>query len=392
MHLLHIGDTHLGKRQYRSDLRYEDFFDTFKEVVEYAKTENVDAVIQTGDLFDSPDPSLKTIHRCISVLSELEEIPFYAIVGNHERKREGQWLDILNKLDNATRLSSDPTVLQTTEESVALYGIDAVRKPQWESTDLSLTKPNQEVDHSIVCMHELVSPPIQVDESSSQSLDTYDTTSILERFGMPIDVLALGDYHHPIESTVNGTHAYYAGATERTKRNQAQTVAAELYITADTITKETVQIQQSRPFVEHKLELSSGMTYEDVKSKVSTTDFSQVGRKPSVAIIELSGEEIGVTIQDIEEIVTDLGAAVVKVVDNRSTSDLELANMGELEQTESYEDQIDTAIAEESFSQETITVEELVRDPDTPDSNVREEVNKIITAEDTEDTTNGDTQ
>lgn len=394
MHILHIGDTHLGKRQYRSDVRYEDFFDTFQEIVQYAIDQNVDAVIQTGDLFDTPDPSLKTIHRCINVLSELEDIPFYAIVGNHERKRDGQWLDILDQLDSAERLSRDATVVSTDSESVALYGIDAVRKPQWDSTDFSLKAAQQPVDHSIVCMHELLSPPIQVDASSNRSLETYDTEEVLNRLqgsellgnNQQVDVLSLGDYHHPIESTVNGVLAYYAGATERTKRNQAQTVAAELHITEDEISKEKVQLQQSRPFVTAELTLESGMTYGDVQDELSETDFSQVGRKNSVAVIELSGDEIGVSIQDVEEIATTFGATVVRVVDNRSTSGMELEDMGELEQTESYEEQISSAIADETFSSETLDVEELIRDQETPDSNVREKVSAIIT----EDSNTGD--
>ena len=76
--ILHISDTHLGKRQYGSDIRREDFANAFEQAIEVAVDRDVDAVIHTGDLFDDPVPSLPTVMRAADALKPLEEhgIPF----------------------------------------------------------------------------------------------------------------------------------------------------------------------------------------------------------------------------------------------------------------------------------------------------------------------------
>ena len=102
--ILHISDTHLDKRQYGNDLRRADFADAFDASVDIAINEDVDAVIHTGDLFDDPTPSVPAVNRCLDTIGRLEDagIPFLAIVGNHERKREEQWMDIIKRFGEAT--------------------------------------------------------------------------------------------------------------------------------------------------------------------------------------------------------------------------------------------------------------------------------------------------
>ena len=98
--ILHVSDTHLGKRQYRSDERREDYADAFEHTIQIAIEEEVDAVLHTGDLFDNKNPSLGTQIRCAQLINRLEEdvgspIPFLTIVGNHERKRDHQFVDYI---------------------------------------------------------------------------------------------------------------------------------------------------------------------------------------------------------------------------------------------------------------------------------------------------------
>ncbi len=141
--LLHVSDTHLGNRQYGSDVRRDDFAEAFEQAIEYAIDENVDAVIHTGDLFDSRDPSLPDLNRCIDILERLREadIPFYGIVGNHERKMDDQYLDLINKTRTAERLDRNPRLVNG---EVALYGIDAVTKPAWHAEDFELEAPPED--------------------------------------------------------------------------------------------------------------------------------------------------------------------------------------------------------------------------------------------------------
>src|SRR6056297_1639817 len=122
--ILHTADTHIGYRQYHSEVRRQDFIDAFSRVIDDAIEMKMDAVIHAGDLFDSRNPTLEDILDTINILSKLKQknIPFLSIVGNHESKQHTQWLDLFESMGIATRLGILPYKIQ----NVAIYGIDNV--------------------------------------------------------------------------------------------------------------------------------------------------------------------------------------------------------------------------------------------------------------------------
>src|SRR6056297_298974 len=210
--ILHVSDTHLGKRQYGSDVRREDFASAFETAVDIAVEEEVDAVVHTGDLFDSRSPPLAELKRCIDIINELDDagIPFRAIVGNHDRKRNDQWLDIVEETGTAERLGKEPAVIG----NVALYGIDSLRRTEWGTEDFSLTPSDNDLV-TILCMHQLLTP-LAPDDIGYETVET-----VLDRVNIDLDGLALGDLHEPEEAVVNETEAWYAGSTERGKKSKA---------------------------------------------------------------------------------------------------------------------------------------------------------------------------
>ena len=122
--VIHTGDTHLGYRQYHRPERKRDFLDAFQQVADDAVDGDVDAVVHAGDLFHDRRPDLGDIMGTLSVLRTLGSagIPFLAVVGNHEAKRSGQWLDLYESLGLARRLGPEPVVVGDT----AFYGLDFV--------------------------------------------------------------------------------------------------------------------------------------------------------------------------------------------------------------------------------------------------------------------------
>jgi DNA repair exonuclease SbcCD nuclease subunit len=92
--LLHISDTHLGKREYNLDSREEDVYNVFEQLMDEAIKERVKAVIHTGDLFDVYEPSNRSKLVAITALKRLRsaEIPFISIPGDHDTpKRKGTY-------------------------------------------------------------------------------------------------------------------------------------------------------------------------------------------------------------------------------------------------------------------------------------------------------------
>jgi DNA repair exonuclease SbcCD nuclease subunit len=90
--LLHVSDTHLGKRQYNLESRENDLYEVFSQLVDLAIEERVDVVVHSGDLFDVNNPSNEAEMIAIRELSRLRDkgIPFIGIPGDHDTpKRRG---------------------------------------------------------------------------------------------------------------------------------------------------------------------------------------------------------------------------------------------------------------------------------------------------------------
>ena len=72
------------------NLREQDGYDAHEEVIsqiiDYKEREGLDAVIGSGDIFHSPEPSVYTIVQVQKQLKRLykNNIPFYNIAGNHD--------------------------------------------------------------------------------------------------------------------------------------------------------------------------------------------------------------------------------------------------------------------------------------------------------------------
>lgn len=93
MLLLHISDTHLGKRQYGLDDRETDVYNTFSSLIDEAIKEHVKAVIHTGDLFDVPNPPNNALYHAMNEIMRLRNagIDFLSIPGDHDTpKRAGE--------------------------------------------------------------------------------------------------------------------------------------------------------------------------------------------------------------------------------------------------------------------------------------------------------------
>ncbi len=97
---LHLADCHLGKWQYNSKDRYNDFGRAFVHILEAAIQAEVDFVILAGDLFEKRALDARTLNQAMHGLEKLKarNIPCLAIEGNHERAyftEQVGWLEFL---------------------------------------------------------------------------------------------------------------------------------------------------------------------------------------------------------------------------------------------------------------------------------------------------------
>ncbi len=108
MRFIHCSDIHLGRRpvggigEY-SEKRYQDYFRAFRQIIDRAVQENVDALLIAGDLFDRRELSPEILARTEKELELLLEksIQVIAIEGNHDNitpgKEHESWLIYLEQ-------------------------------------------------------------------------------------------------------------------------------------------------------------------------------------------------------------------------------------------------------------------------------------------------------
>jgi len=364
--ILHLSDTHLGNRQYGSDTRRDDFTRAFDTAVDRALDENVDAVIHTGDLFHRRTPSLPIVTDCIEILRKLadEDIPFYGIVGNHDRKMDQQWLDLIRETGTAKRLDQTPTMVSN---DVALYGIDAVTKPAWHAADFTLEEPSNSDAFRLLGLHQLFEPLVP------EFYADHDLTEVLERVDIEIDALALGDYHKTESKIVDGVPAWYAGSTERCATDEIEPRTVSLLEIEDGDLERRELELDTREFESIRIGFDDGDSHGYARDEL---DRHQLDDK--VAIVTLTGERTPVTSSDVYDMAIDKGAAVCKVDDNRGRRQLDLEG-GPQGDIQSADKLIEEKLADQNLSDIATDVEKRVRtDGDLAQTNIDDTMEELI--------------
>lgn len=380
--ILHVSDTHLGKRQYGSDTRRSDFAGAFEAVVDLAIEEDVDAIIHTGDLFDDPQPGVPDVNRCLDILAKLTEagIPFYGIVGNHERKLNEQWLDLIERFDLVHHLDDEnsPVLIN---DNVALYGIDAIRGPSWDTYDFTLTEPPASAEVTIVCMHHLF------EELVPPQIANYELEEVIDRLNFTPTAIALGDYHGFTETTVDGVQAFYPGSTERCSTRESEPRGVLMLevedgeLTTRRRTLDTPPGEAPRDFLTVPVQFgkNDGLSYVDQRLEEALGPDETIDDK--VVVIKLHGDDSRVSQRDVYEFIESRGAAVVHVLDKRRSS-VDIETEGETADVADIESLVDEKISDLDLQPTSSCIEEVVRATDTTKkTHVRGEVGEILEEE-----------
>ncbi|KAB1196921.1 MULTISPECIES: DNA double-strand break repair protein Mre11 [Haloferax] len=356
--VIHTGDTHIGYQQYHSPERRQDFLDAFEQVVEDAISEEVDAVVHAGDLYHDRRPELPDLLGTLAALRRLDdaEIPFLAIVGNHESTRGGQWLDLFERLGLATRLGSDPYVLG----DVAFYGLDHVPRSRRDELDYQFTPHEQ--SRAALVGHGLFTPFAHAD---------WETETVLEASNVEFDAMLLGDNHVPDKVDLDGTWVTYCGSTERASASERDPRGYNIVSFDSSEVDIRRRTLETRPFRFIEVDLSGDEGIERVRQRVREFDLED-----AVVIVGLTGEGDSVTPAAVESFAVEEGALVARVNDRR-----EIDTESELSVDVSFADPDDAVrdrVREMGLSGAALDVDETVRESKVADSNVRDEVRERV--------------
>ncbi|MCT9096151.1 DNA double-strand break repair protein Mre11 [Haloarchaeobius sp. HME9146] len=356
--VIHTGDTHLGYRQYHSPARREDFLDAFRRVIADAIDDDVDAVVHAGDLFHDRRPGLQDLQGTVAALRDLADadIPFLAVVGNHEGKRDGQWLDLFADIGLATRLGREPYVLGDT----AFYGLDFV--PRSRRDDLEYDFAPHDTDHAMLVTHGLFEPFAHAD---------WDTERLIEESSVDFDALLLGDNHAPGVEQLGDTWVTYCGSTERVSASERDDRGYNIVTADDEVTITRRGIPDNRPFRFVDVDLAPGEGVERVREAVREHDCED-----AVVIVSVTGDGDPVSPAAVEEFAIDRGALVARVTDRREFDEDSGVEVSFADPDEAVRERV----RELGLSQAARDVDETVRASKVADSNVRDEVKDRVQA------------
>ncbi len=355
--LVHTGDTHLGYRQYHSPERRRDFLRAFERVIDDAIAAEVDAVIHAGDLFDDRQPGLPDISGALSALERLEAagIPFLAVVGNHESKRDGQWLDLFEQVGVATRLGPEPVEVG----DVAVYGLDFVPRSRREALEYEFEPTD--AAHAVLVTHGLFEPFEHGD---------WDARRLLRESPVAFDALLLGDDHtHRVRRLEEPTETWltYAGSTERASASEREDRGYNVVAFEDGVDVRRRGLD-TRSFVYVDVELGADQGLEQVRRAIEGYDLED-----AVVIVTITGEGSEIAPAAIEEFAAERGALVTRVTDRRDVED-DTVEVSFADPDAAVRERIETL----GLSPAAREIDELVRDGSLADSNVADNVERRV--------------
>jgi len=353
--VMHTGDTHIGYQQYHVPERRDDFLSSFRQVIGDAIAEDADAVVHAGDLFHDRRPTLSDVLGTLDVLERLDDagIPLLAVVGNHEAKRDAQWLDLYESLGLATRLDDEPRVVGDT----AFYGLDFVPRSQRDALDYDFAP--HDASHAALVSHGQFKP---------FDYGTWDGTEIVAEATVDFDALLLGDEHKPGTKQVEETWLTYCGSTERASADEREERGYNI-VTFDDAVQITRRGIDTRDFVFVEVELAPNDGLDRVCDRVGQYDLAD-----AVVIVHIEGDGEPITPAGVEEYALDRGALVARVTDHREFADERAVEVSFADPDEAVRERV----RELGLSDAACDIDETIRASKVPDSNVADTVQSRV--------------
>jgi len=216
-----------------------------RQLVQRAIDRDVDAVVHTGNLFRSPEPSPEAIETVRRIFGQLDDagIPVFLIEGPREAAGSNGTIEHLREEPGIHGLSADPTLIG----DVALYGVDHVDTETKLREALAELHPTEEFTHNVVALNQAIWPPPSRSDADISAFDAMESTDVF------VDEVLAGGADEP-ESWEHDDFDYrvsYAGSTNPERREGVPTATL---LTADADEHDSQRIPLTRTEVTEELE------------------------------------------------------------------------------------------------------------------------------------------
>ncbi|KAI0453161.1 double-strand break repair protein mus-23 [Xylaria acuta] len=346
--ILVATDNHVGYEE-RDPIRKDDSWKTFDEIMNLARTEDVDMVLLAGDLFHDNKPSRLSMYHvmrslrknCLGMkpcelqfLSDANEvfasafshvnyedpdinisIPVFSIHGNHDDPSgQGNYcsLDLLQvaglvnyygRTPKVDEIDVKPVLLQKGQTKLALYGISNVRDERmfrnFRDHKVKWFRPGQQSTDwfNLLSVH--------------QNHHAHTATSYLPENMLPewLNLVIWGHEHEclidPRHNPETGFHVMQPGSSVATSLVPGEAVAkhvAVVSVTGKDFSVEKHRLKSVRPFVTAEIVLATDKRFKGLeKKKDNRTELTQ----RLMAVVEEMIEEANVEWDSLQEVDID---------------------------------------------------------------------------------------
>lgn len=188
MKFIHCADIHADSRlgthfnTEQAKKRREEIVDSFAKMVEYAKLNNVRAVLISGDLFDSKDDVQKNIKKRFKyIISQNPQIDFLYLRGNHDEECDFALNADLENLKTFTRTQWTKYSYENVDIYGREFGSEKIPVSAYNEFNVDVNKIN------IVMLHGMVVDYKVKDDAPEISLKNLQNKNL--------DYIALGHIH-----------------------------------------------------------------------------------------------------------------------------------------------------------------------------------------------------
>jgi hypothetical protein len=277
--LLHVGKATLGRANMGRVVREGDYRDAFERAVDVAVEREVDAVVQTGRLFQSGSPDRETVSDLQTGLARLrdEGIPFYLVAGPKELEVRSTVVRSLATSGLLTPIGSEAV---TVGDGVTLVGVDADAEPA--AVAAGLDEPTVDGTLLVAC------GDLDVGDPHADAVESL----VGELPRRPAAVLG-GKRTDPGSAERAGVRLFDPGSTEHvlsksTIGDEPPARGVDEHSLADGSHEVTRHELDARPFATFEFEVTASTTLDSIEERIADRD---LGERAVLAVLE--GSEPG---------------------------------------------------------------------------------------------------
>lgn len=266
--ILHCSDLHFDTPFSELDKdfaekRREDLRETFGNIVNLAKKEEVDVLLICGDLFDNQRVMRTTLDYIRRKLEEIPEISVFIAPGNHDPYNEKTFYTMIDWPLNVHIFKSDMEAVYIEDKNITVYGQGFSEYYERESflKEFSSKFKINEKHINIMALHG--------DISDRGKTNEYNPITPYEIGESNMDYIALGHRHSfsGIKKEKNTRYSYCGNPEGRAFDEKGEKGVVLGSISKDNVDLNFIPICK-RKYEEVSLNIENALTYEDISNNI----------------------------------------------------------------------------------------------------------------------------